>query len=158
MMVVEDYMEDAKRLTNESEASYEVREFLWGYQRSRARLRRLQDELCELRSLCESVTVDPTKEKVQSSGNKDKIGEVVARIVDKETEMLEQVEEVVDAMNSVESMLEKLDDPDEQMVLQMVYIERKGWSRIAKELSMSERTAQRLRIKAEQKLSLFVVP
>ena len=133
----------------------EITSFLRGYQRARARIVFLQTELGELQDLCERITVDPTKEKIQSSGSKDRLGDTVARIADKETEIMSEVAHAFDTLNEIESALSKIDDPEEQLVLQIRYIEGRDWEYTARKMNVNKRTAQRLNDRA--KMSLFVV-
>lgn len=101
-----------------------------------------------LRGLCEQITVDMTREKVQSSGSKDKLGETVARLADLETETLDKVNEALDAMNDIEGLINQLDDTDQAEILQMMYIEGYNALRVANVLGCSPATVYRKREKA----------
>lgn len=101
-----------------------------------------------LRGLCEQITVDMTREKVQSSGSKDKLGETVARLADLEAETLDKVNEALDAMNDIEELINQLDDTDQAEILQMMYIEGYNALRVANVLGCSPATVYRKRDKA----------
>lgn len=133
-----------------------AREYLGQYLIARKRITKLQGELRSLRDLCDQVTVDPTSEKVQSSGNKDRLGNVIAKIVDKEAEINEQVGVAFDLMNEIEECIDMLEDPDEQLVLQMKYIECKSWEEVINSLAWSERSMFRKYREAMDKMDLIV--
>lgn len=143
-------------MTEEKTGTSEIKRFLKGYLRTRSRITILQSEIYQIRSLTEQITVDPTNEKVQSSGSKDRLGDTVSRMVDKETELMEEVACAFDTLNKIENAIDRVDDPDCQLVLQLRYIEGLDWYETAKKMHSSEKTAQRREKEAFEKLSLFV--
>ncbi|MBR0085659.1 MAG: DUF1492 domain-containing protein [Lachnospiraceae bacterium] len=118
-----------------------AKEYLGQYLKIKKRIKKLKGELRELRDLCDQITVDPTTEKVQTSGSKDRLGDVVAKIIDKENELLDQVEEAADVMDDIERSIDMLEDPDEQLMLQMRYVEGMSWNDIISSIPLSDRTA-----------------
>lgn len=133
----------------------EIMRFLTKYQKTRRRIAVLQSELYQIRDLTEQITVDPTREKIQSSGSKDRLGDTVAKMVDKEVEIMAEITLAFGALNAIEDAINHIEDPDEQYVLQLRYIEGLDWQETAKKMNVHERTAQRIEDKA--KMSLFVV-
>ena len=143
-------------MTEGKAGTNEIKRFLKRYLRTRSRITVLQSEVYQIRCLTEQITVDPTKEKIQSSGSKDRLGDTVARMIDKETEIMKEIARAFDVLNMIEESIQSVDDPDEQLVLQLRYIEGLDWYQTAGKMHSSEKTAQRREKDAFEKLSLFV--
>ena len=122
------------------------------YLNARREIERKRDQIRELRDLCESATVDMSQERVQSSGEKDRLGALVAKEVDLETELLGDISNALDTMNAIEKEIGSLADADERMVLQKRYIEGESWEKISEELHVSKMTAHRIKARAEARL------
>lgn len=78
-------------------------------------------EIERLKSLITSISVNQEKEKVQTSGAKDKIGDFCARIIDLQNE----INYLENFRKEIMSELEEL-DADEYMALYCVYVSRVG--------------------------------
>ena len=109
-----------------------AKELLCQYQDKLKEIHRLHDHLRELRDLAENTTVDPTREKIQTSGSKDRLGDITARIADISCEILDNISECIDAMQTAEEAIMQLDNEDERIILQERYIEGLPWNEIEK--------------------------
>lgn len=125
---------------------------LQGYLEARKKIRLKLGQLEEIDNLCKHITVDPTQEKVQSSGAKDRLGALVAKKADLENEIMQDIIDALDTMNEIEEAISALEDPDEQIVLQGRYIENKGWDEISNDIGMSRMSAIRIKNKAISKI------
>ena len=122
------------------------------YLNARREIERKREQIQEIRDLCESATVDMSKERVQSSGDKDRLGALIAKEVDLETELLGDISDALDTMSAIEKEIGSLDDMDERLVLQKRYIEGESWDKISEELHVSKMTAHRIKARAEARL------
>lgn len=66
-------------------------------------------EIEQLRAMATSITVATDSERVQTSGDKDRVGRTVAKIIDKESELNELIDMYYDAKDLILDQLEELD-------------------------------------------------
>lgn len=97
------------------------------------------DELDRLRAMTTKVTTTLKQDVVSGSGNQDKLGDAVARIVDLENEINQAIDAYVDRKKSISAILEQMNDSDQIKVLHKRYFEYKQWEQIACEMCMTYR-------------------
>ena len=97
------------------------------------------EELHRLKTLTTQITANIKPVPVSGSGNKDKLGEAVAKIVDLENEINAAVDAYIDKRREVGRLVERLDDANEVKVLHKRYFEFKPWEQIAIEMNYSYR-------------------
>lgn len=97
------------------------------------------EELQRLKELTRQITTTLKQDVVSRSGNQDKLGDAVAKIVDLENEINEAVDAYIDKRREVGKLLERLDDADQISVLHKRYFEYKAWEQIACEMCMTYR-------------------
>lgn len=90
-------------------------------------------EIDQLKSLATSITTATSDTPVQSSGNNDRIGKIVADIVDKENELQKITDKLVDEKNERVQIIEQLEDRLQYTVLHKHYIQLKKFYEIADE-------------------------
>ena len=100
------------------------------------------EELRRLKLLTTQITATLKPDVVSHSGNQDKMGAAVAKIVDLENEINDAVDAYVDKRREVAALVDKMENPEESAVLHKLYFEYKTWKDIAKEMHMTERNAQ----------------
>lgn len=127
------------------------------YLHARKNIDRKRDEIAEIEALCESVTQDPSQEKVQSSGTKDRLGMLVTKKIALEDELIVEIIDALDVMMDIEEEIGKLEDPDEQIVMHDRFIRGKSWAEIGADIGATGKTAQRVKDRAIAKMS-FTVP
>ena len=108
------------------------------------------NDLHELRSLVTKITSTINQVCVSGSGNQDKLGDSVAKIVDLQDEINQKIDKFVDSKREVSAVLEKLQEPDHVKVLHKRYIEYKPWEQIACEMKYSYRNVCYIHGKALQ--------
>lgn len=96
-------------------------------------------ELAELKTMALGVGALNDGERVQTSGDKDRLGNAVARIVDMEKEIDELVDQFVDLKKDILQMLSMLENQKHKQILFKKYFEYKSIYTIADELGMSDR-------------------
>lgn len=90
-------------------------------------------EIDQLKSLATSISAATSDTPVQSSGSNDKIGKIVADIVDKENELQKLVDELVDKRNERIRIIEQLEDILQYTVIYKRYMRQKKFEDIAEE-------------------------
>lgn len=97
-------------------------------------------EIYNLRTMAQSITVATDKERVDSSGEKDKIGSIVAKICDMENE----VDNIIDKRCEIVSQIDSLEETDSYDVLANIYILGRDLKAIAIDNSVTYRNIQRV--------------
>ena len=110
----------------------EVKQYLGQIKRLEMQIQNKLAEIYQLRTMAESITVATDKESVKSSGDKDKLGCIMARIVDMETE----VDKMVNKRCDIVAQIDGIEDAESYDVLKAIAIEKgiayKTFSRIYK--------------------------
>lgn len=115
--------------------------------------RQIQNKLTEiyqLKTMACSVTVSNDGERVQTSGNKDRLGSVVAKIVDLEHETDELVDNFVSKRKRIIQQIDGIEIDDYYHVLSMRYVGKNTFEDIAKATNWSIRKVFGLHDKALQ--------
>ena len=113
--------------------------------------RKIQNKLSELYNLkmmARSISVSNEGERVQTSGNKDQLGAVVAKIVDMEKEVDKMVDLFVDTRSEIISQIDSMDDLDSYDILSMRYVAGKTFHEISEKTGWSIRKVFSLHGKA----------
>ena len=108
------------------------------------------NDLHELRSLVTKITSTINQVCVSGSGNQDKLGDSVAKIVDLQDEINQKIDRYVDLKREISSLLERIEDPDQVKVLHKRYFEYKSWEQIALEVGCKYRNVCYIHGKALQ--------
>ena len=90
-------------------------------------------EVQRLRVLAVSTTVPTDREAVQTSGVSDKVGNIVAKIIDLENEINELIDEYVDLQRFCIGVIEAVKSPVQYTVLHKHYVQYKSFAEIAEE-------------------------
>lgn len=90
-------------------------------------------EVQRLRLLAVSTTVPTDREVVQTSGVSDKVGNIVAKIIDLESEINDLIDEYVDLQRECIGVIESLENPLQYTVLHKHYVQYKSFAEIAEE-------------------------
>lgn len=122
----------------------EVKQYLGQIKRLEMQIQNKLAEIYQLRTMAESITVATDKESVKSSGDKDKLGCIMARIVDMETE----VDKMVDKRCDIVAQIDGLEDAESYDVLAKVYILDRDLKAIAIEKGIAYKTFSRIYKKA----------
>lgn len=88
-------------------------------------------EIYQLKIMACSITVSGDSERVQTSGNQDKLGSTIAKIVDLERETDELVDSLVDKRKEILKQIDSMKNIDHYDVLHKHYVERRTFQDIA---------------------------
>lgn len=97
------------------------------------------DELDRLKDIATKVTTSLSLAPGRGSGNQDKLGDAIAKIIDLQVEVNQAIDAYVDKKREVSSVIEKVKDPDQLAVLHKRYIQYKHWEQIACEMGYTYR-------------------
>ena len=107
-------------------------------------------DLQALRSLVTKITATISLVSVSGSGNQDKLGDSVAKIIELQDEINRKIDKFVNLKKEVSDLLEQIEDPDQVKVLHKRYFEYKPWEQIACEMNYSYRNVCYIHGKALQ--------
>ncbi len=102
-----------------------------------------KEELENLRSLSESISGDMTQERVQTSTTSDKIVNIIARIVDLENEIHDEIEKLIALKKQIRDVINKLENVNEKLVLKYRYLMFFQWEEICDKMHYSARQIHR---------------
>jgi DNA-directed RNA polymerase specialized sigma subunit len=123
---------------------------LWLDQRVNTKLEQLQT----LRELSMKVSANLTVEKVAGGNNKKgHMENTVVKIVDLEKEIKEDVERSIAIKAEIMNTISQVDDPIGQIILEMRYINGKGWDEIARDLKYNDRSVFKIHSRALKEIS-----
>lgn len=105
-------------------------------------------EIYQLKTMACSVSVSNEGERVQNSGDKDKIGSAIARIVDLERETDSLIDNFVRKRKKIIEQIDSIEDVDYYHVLSMRYVARDTFENIAEKTNWSIRKVFSLHGKA----------
>lgn len=101
-------------------------------------------EIYQIKSMALNISVLNENEKVQTSGNKDRIGDMVSRMVDLEKEAQEYVKIYTSLRRNVVMQIDSMPKENHYKVLFAKYIEEKTFDAIADEMGYSWRHVIRI--------------
>ena len=108
------------------------------------------NDLHTLRTLVTKITATISPVCVSGSGNQDKLGDAVAKIVDLQDEINRKIDQYIDLKRDISAVLEQIQDPDQVKVLHKRYFEYSPWEKIACEMNYSFRNVCYIHGKALQ--------
>lgn len=97
------------------------------------------EDLDKLKSMIFKITTTLKQDVVSSSGNQDKLGDAIAKIVDLETEINQAIDDFIDKKREISSIIDKVKNAEQLQVLHKRYLEHKRWEEIACEMNMTFR-------------------
>lgn len=97
------------------------------------------DELERLKGLVMKVTSTWKGDVVSGSGNQDKLGDAIARIVDLQREVNQAIDDYIDKQKEIGAILDQITDPDQLRVLYKRYFDGLTWEQIACDMHMTYR-------------------
>ena len=105
-------------------------------------------EVYRIKMLSCSISISTDTERVQTSGDKDRLSATVAKIVDLEKETDNLVDELIDTRKRIIEQIESIEDTYMYRVLAARYIEDKKLTDIAEEFGYSRMQINRIHGKA----------
>lgn len=127
-------------------ATYENRlkmQYLMRYIDSKRRARAILNEIHDLKDLATKITVT-FNDMPGGGGSVDKVGAIVANIVDLQSELAVQAKTMKAEQEIVQAVIDAVDDPDLRQLLILRYINGWTWEKIAVDMNYSWRHTLRL--------------
>lgn len=120
-----------------------AKEYLEQYQVMQNKIESELYEIQKLDALRLSISVATDREYVQSSGSKDKLGDVTAKLVDLQVELSEDVDAMLDLRKNIKAQIETVADTEAQRLLNMRYICGYTFEKISAICNCSDRQVYR---------------
>lgn len=121
-----------------------AKEYLHSIKIKDAIINNLQHDKEDLRDMLYSLCGAGDGERVQSNSNNDKFGTLYSRIDEKEREITEKIDELVDFKLKASDEINALPDSRYSAVLHKRHIQFQSWRRIAADLNYNIRYVQQL--------------
>lgn len=96
-------------------------------------------EIYQLKTMACNIVVSTENERVQSSGDKERMASTVSKIVDIEREIDSLIDTQLERKNVIIGQIESLENNDMYHILFNRYVKRASFGDIAKEMNYSER-------------------
>lgn len=132
----------------EAEKSNAAKDFLKQVRLCDIHIKNKLEEKARLQALALKITSSLSAEHVSGSGNQDKMGDAVAKIIDLDNEIDKSADEYVNKKKEVITVLEKIQNPDQLDILYKRYIQYESFEQISNEMSMSYRNVCNIHGKA----------
>ena len=100
-------------------------------------------QVSALRSLAAKSTAIIRKDPVVTGGKEILMEDTIIRIVDLEREINQEIDRLVELRQEIAVMISRVENPEEQIVLEMRYLSYKKWPEIRSEMNCSKTTAFR---------------
>lgn len=110
------------------------------------------EQIAELRSLAEKVTVSPFTESHAQGTYTDRVGRTAARIADLETEINNEIDKLVEIKLQIRELTASLPDGIQRTIIERHYILNEPWEKISEKIGYSRRHVTRLHDKAIETL------
>lgn len=127
-------------------ATYENKlkmQYLMRYLDAKRRAKAILDEIRDLEDLATKVTVT-FNDMPGGGGADDKLGIIVANIVDLKADMVTQAKTMKAEQQIVQAVIDAVDDPDQRHLLRLRYINGYKWERVAVEMNYTFRHTLRI--------------
>lgn len=102
------------------------------------------EEIENLKTLATKVNAPLNQERVQSSGSNDQLGECVAKIVDLQNEINDDIDAFINLKREIEHKVLSIDNPVAINVLYKKYFQHKTIVQIAEECDISRQWVSKL--------------
>lgn len=112
------------------------------------------DQIVKLRQLATKSTSVLSEDKVRSSGNTDKLGLIVSKIVDLENEVQQEICELNGIKAQVRRAIDSVSNENMRNILELRYINGMKWEQIAIQTSYDYSWVLRLHGQALQKVKI----
>lgn len=102
------------------------------------------EQIMKLRATATKVTATLSDMPRPDSPNYQSMEETIVKIVDLENEINRDIDRLVDLKAEVRRAIARLENPDQQLVLELRYLCYKQWSAIMEEMGISETSVYRI--------------
>lgn len=132
------------------------KDYLKEYKELRTLIKRNEARLKELEETKDLISANVTDERVQASTVGSKVERLAVRIADLERKIIDEKLEAVEKMTSIHENINRLDDVDEQIVLELRYIRSMNFTSIAEVLGFSTSKVYRVHRRGLENISNII--
>ena len=132
------------------------KDYLKEYKELRTLIKRNEARLKELEETKDLISANVTDERVQASTVGSKVERLAVRIADLERKIIDEKLEAVEKMTSIHENINRLDDVDEQIVLELRYIRSMNFTSIAEGLGFSISKVYRVHRRGVENISNII--
>lgn len=137
----------------EAEKSNVAKDFLKQVRLCDIHINNKLEEKARLQALALKITSSWSSDHVSGSGEQDKMGDAVSKIIDLDKEIDKSIDEYIGKKKEVIIVLEKIQNPDQLDILYKRYIQYETFEQISNEMSMSYRNVCNIHGKALQSVN-----
>ena len=112
------------------------------------------EQIMKLRESASKATATLSDMPRPDSPNVQSMEETIVKIVDLEREINRDIDALVDLKAEARKVMSKLDNPEQQLILEMRYLCYKSWAEIAEDLSFSESNVYKIHGEALKRIVL----
>lgn len=112
------------------------------------------EQIMKLRESATKATAALSDMPRPDSPNVQSMEETIVKIVDLEREINRDIDALVDLKAEARKVISKLDNPEQQLILEMRYLCYKSWAEIAEDLSFSESNVYKIHGEALKRIVL----
>ena len=112
------------------------------------------EQVMTLRETATKATATLTDMPRSDSPNLQSMENTIVKIVDLENEINRDIDRLVDLKAEARKVISKLDNPEQQLILEMRYLCYKSWAEIAEDLSFSESNVYKIHGEALKRIVL----
>ena len=112
------------------------------------------EQIMKLRESATKATATLSDMPRPDSPNVQSMEETIVKIGDLEREINRDIEALVDLKAEARKVISKLDNPEQQLILEMRYLCYKSWAEIAEDLSFSESNVYKIHGEALKRIVL----
>lgn len=112
------------------------------------------EQIMKLRESATKATATLSDMPRPDSPNVQSMEETIVKIVDLERDINRDIDALVDLKAEARKVISKLDNPEQQLILEMRYLCYKSWAEIAEDLSFSESNVYKIHGEALKRIVL----
>ena len=107
-------------------------------------------QLASLKKLSKNVQVNLKSSKIGDEFNGDRI---IKKIIDYEGKIKEEIDRIVNLKKNIVETIHSVSDINCQLVLEMRYVDGRGWDEVADVMGYDKRTVYRIHVKALKEIA-----
>lgn len=134
----------------EAEKSNPAKDFLKQVRLCDIHINNKLEEKARLQALALKITSSWSSDHVSSSGEQDKMGDAVSKIIDLDREIDMDIDVFIQKKKTVKNVIDRISNPDQLNILYKRYIHCESFEQISNEMSMSYRNVCNIHGKALQ--------
>ncbi len=132
-----------------------AKEYLSRYKLIDGKINGKLEQITRLKEIAHSTTMSYSGERNKSKTH-DKIGNLIAKIVDLEVELQDDVDDLIDIQKETRDLIGSMDEEKMKYIFEMRYINLWTWEKIAESLNNDKRSIFRLQKKGLEEIEFLL--